>query len=102
MLPLAGNLVVVVAAVALLGLSTGPFDIGLFTLRQRRTDARWFGRAFAVSMALNSAGNPIGSAIAGPLIAWSLNVALWAVVVICLVAAALPLLAIPAHDPLDA
>ena len=53
-------------------------------------------------MALNSAGNPIGSAIAGPLIAWSLNVALWAVVVICLVAAALPLLAIPAHDPLDA
>jgi len=101
MLPLAGNLVVVVAAVALLGLSTGPFDIGLFTLRQRRTDARWFGRAFAVSMALNSAGNPIGSAIAGPLIAWSLNVALWAVVAICLVAAVLPQLAIPAHDPLD-
>src|SRR5439155_22363726 len=68
MLPLAGNLVVVVAAVALLGLSTGPFDIGLFTLRPRRTDARWVGRALAVSMALNSAGNPIGSAIAGPLI----------------------------------
>jgi MFS family permease len=101
-LPLAASVVMVGVAVALLGLATGPFDIGLFTLRQRRTDPSWFGRAFAVSMALNSVGNPIGSAIAGPLIAWSLDVALWAVVVITLATAVLPLVAIPAHDPLDA
>src|SRR5438874_11855683 len=39
------------AAVALLivGLATGPFDIVLFTMRQRRTDPAWLGRAFAVS-----------------------------------------------------
>jgi MFS family permease len=98
MLPFANSLVVVAVAVILLGLATGPFDIGLFTLRQRRTDSAWFGRAFAVSMSLNSLGNPIGSALAGPLIAWSLNAALWAAAVACLIAAAFPLLLIPARD----
>jgi MFS family permease len=98
MLPFANSLVVVAVAVILLGLATGPFDIGLFTLRQRRTDSAWFGRAFAVSMSLNSLGNPIGSALAGPLIAWSLNAALWAAAVACLIAAAFPLLLIPAGD----
>jgi len=98
MLPFANSLVVVVIAIALLGLSTGPFDIGLFTLRQRRTDPAWFGRAFAVSMSLNSVGNPIGSALAGPLIASSMNAALWAAAVVCLVSALFPLLLIPAGD----
>ena len=98
LLPFANNLVVVAAAIGLLGLSSGPFDIGLFALRQRRTDPAWFGRAFAVSMALNSAGNPIGSALAGPLIGWSLNVALWAVVGAMLLSAVLPVLTIPARD----
>jgi MFS family permease len=97
-LPFAGSLVVVGAAILLLGFATGPFDIGLFTLRQRRTDPAWFGRAFAVSMSLNSVGNPIGSALAGPLIAWSLNGALWAAVGACAVAAVLPMLLIPAAD----
>lgn len=98
MLPFANSLVVVAAAVILLGLATGPFDIGLFTLRQRRTDSAWFGRAFAVSMSLNSLGNPIGSALAGPLIAWGLNAALWAAAAACLIAAVFPLLVIPAGD----
>jgi predicted MFS family arabinose efflux permease len=98
MLPLAGNLAVVAVAIFVLGLATGPFDIGLFTLRQRRTDPAWFGRAFAVSMSLNSLGNPIGSALAGPLIAFSVNAALWTAAVACLVAALFPLLLIPARD----
>lgn len=97
-LPFAGNLAVVTVAIVLLGLSTGPFDIGLFTLRQRRTDPAWFGRAFAVSMALNSAGNPIGSALAGPLIVWSLNAALWASVAFNLLGAMFPIVLIPAKD----
>ncbi len=96
-LPFANSLVVA-AAIILLGLATGPFDIGLFTLRQRRTDPAWFGRAFAASMSLNSVGNPIGSALAGPLIAWSLNVALWAAAAACLLAAVFPMLLIPAGD----
>ena len=95
-LPLANSLVVVALAITLLGCATGPFDIGLFTLRQRRTDPAWFGRAFAVSMSLNSVGNPVGSALAGPLIAWSLNAALWAAVAACLLSALFPLLLIPA------
>jgi len=89
---------VVAVAVAILGLATGPFDIGLFTLRQRRTDPAWFGRAFAVSMSLNSVGSPIGSGLAGPLIAFSLNAALWTAVAVGLVSALFALLLIPSGD----
>ena len=99
MLPLAGNIVVVAAAIALFGVASGPFDIGLFTLRQRRTDPAWFGRAFAVSMSLNSVGNPIGSAVAGPLIARSLDLALWAAVAFCLISVVFVLM-IPAREGL--
>ena len=97
-LPFANNVALVAVAIFVVGLANGPFDIGLFTLRQRRTDPAWFGRAFAVSMSLNSVGNPIGSALAGPLIAWSLNGALWAAVAACLLAALFPLLSIPAGE----
>lgn len=31
----------------LIGLASGPLDIALFTIRQRRTDPAWTGRAFA-------------------------------------------------------
>lgn len=98
LLAAATNLAVVAIAIALLGLAMGPFDIGLFTLRQRRTDPAWFGRAFAVSMSLNSVGNPIGSAVAGPVIAWSLDAALWAAALMALVSAVFPIFAIPARD----
>jgi MFS family permease len=57
----------VLLSMALQGLTQGPMDIGIFTVRQRRTDPAWFGRAFAVSMALNFLGFPIGAAIAGSL-----------------------------------
>jgi MFS family permease len=86
---------VIVAVVALLGLTFGPLDIALFSLRQRRTDPAWFGRAFAVSMHLNYAGVPVGSAISGPLIGVSLTAALAAGAVFSLIAAALTLLTIP-------
>lgn len=98
MLPLASSLVVVIGAVLLLGLASGPFDIGLFTLRQRRTDPAWFGRAFAVSMSLNSAGNPIGSALAGPLVGVSVAIALWTSAAFALVSVVFPLLTIPRTD----
>jgi MFS family permease len=98
LLPFANALPVVALAVILVGVANGPFDIGMFTLRQRRTDPAWFGRAFAVSMSANYLGYPIGSALAGPLIGASLNLALWAAVAICLASALLPLLMIPARD----
>ncbi|HEV8547179.1 MAG TPA: MFS transporter [Candidatus Limnocylindrales bacterium] len=60
----------------ILGVSNGPLDIALFTIRQRRTDPAWTGRAFAVSMALNFLGFPIGAAIAGALADVSLPLAI--------------------------
>jgi predicted MFS family arabinose efflux permease len=98
LLPFAYSIWVVAGAIVLLGVSAGPFDIGLFTLRQRRTDPAWFGRAFAVSMSLNSVGNPIGSALAGPLVAVSLNVALWAAVAATLASLVIVLVAIPSRE----
>jgi len=98
LLPFAGALAVVAVVLIVVGAANGPLDIALFTVRQRRTDPAWFGRAFAVSMSVNWVGTPIGAAFAGPLIGWSLNTALWAAVVCALVAAAFPLLVVPARD----
>jgi predicted MFS family arabinose efflux permease len=97
-LPVASTVELVFVAVIAVGISNGPFDIALFTLRQRRTDPAWFGRAFAVSMSLNFAGVPIGSAIAGPLIGFSLEVAFVVAVVIALASALFPLWLIPRED----
>ena len=58
------------------GFLNGPMDIALFTIRQRRTDPAWTGRAFAVSMAMNFVGFPIGAAIAGALAEQSLTTAI--------------------------
>jgi MFS family permease len=63
-----GSVLVVVGALLVVGAMQGPIDIAMFTLRQRRTHPDWFGRAFAVSVALNSAGSPIAAAIAGMLL----------------------------------
>jgi len=95
MIALAPNLYVVGAALVLFGLLVGPVDIALFTLRQRRTDPAWMGRAFAVSMSLNFAGTPVGSALAGPLVGWSLNGTLLLAAACCLVAGIMALVAIP-------
>src|SRR5208282_2987024 len=56
----------------LIALAAGPVDVGLLTLRQRRTDPAELGRVLSVSMSLNLAGIPVGSALAGMLIPWSL------------------------------
>jgi hypothetical protein len=55
----------------LAGLVSGPIDVGVLTLRQRRTDPADLGRVLAVSMSLNMAGWPIGTALGGILVAWS-------------------------------
>jgi MFS family permease len=60
----------------ILGVLWGPVDIALFTVRQRRTDPAWMGRAFAVSMAFNFIGLPVGAALAGLLAEQSLEAAI--------------------------
>jgi MFS family permease len=78
---------VIVAVMAVQGFLNGPMDVALFTLRQRRTDPAWLGRAFAVSMSLNFLGYPIGAAIGGTLVGIGTGVALAVAVVTTFVAA---------------
>lgn len=87
--------VAVILAMALFGLASGPIDIGLFALRQRRTDPRLFGRVFAVSMALNFAGIPVGSALGGPVVAHSISLALLLAAGVSVVGCVMPFLTIP-------
>ncbi|MGA3056412.1 MAG: MFS transporter [Candidatus Limnocylindrales bacterium] len=70
------GLLPVALAMALGGAVNGPMDIAMFTLRQRRTDPAWMGRAFTVSMNLNFSGFPIGAALAGILVGVSIETAI--------------------------
>ena len=80
------------------GLVTGPLDIALFTVRQRRTDPAWMGRAFAVSMAFNFIGFPVGAAVAGVLASASLAAPVWVAIGACLLAAVFAATMIPRSD----
>ena len=72
-----GSIVPIALSMAATGLLNGPLDIALFTLRQRRTDPAWMGRAFTVSMNLNFSGFPIGAAVAGVILSiWSVEAAI--------------------------
>ena len=83
---------------ALTGLLAGPIDVGVLTLRQRRTDPALLGRVMAVSMSLNMAGFPIGAALGGMLAGWSLPAAFGAAALASLLAAAATWRLIPAAD----
>jgi MFS family permease len=75
------SLAMIVAVMAMSGFFNGPMDVALFTLRQRRTDPAWMGRAFAVSMSLNFSGYPLGAVIGGILVANGTTPAILAAVV---------------------
>ena len=104
MLPAASPTDIAIAWIALAlslllnGALNGPMDIGLFTMRQRRTDPSMFGRAFAVSMAFNFLGYPIGAAIGGLLATTSLDAAIWLAVGACVVATVFAVVLIPRQD----
>ena len=59
----------------LVGFLEGPVDVGVLSLRQRRTDPAWLGRVLAVSMSFNMSGLPVGSAIGGILVVYSATLA---------------------------
>jgi MFS family permease len=94
-LAVAQSAAVAALATGIFGLSNGPLDIGLFSLRQRVTAPAWFGRAFAVSMSLNFIGYPIGSALAGPVVARSITAALLLGAVAAVAATLAPWLMLP-------
>jgi MFS family permease len=81
------------------GFLNGPVDIALFTIRQRRTDPAWMGRAFAVSMAMNFIGFPIGAAIAGALAEKSLVTAIVPAILACIAGVIFAATMVPREDP---
>ena len=88
-----------VATMFIFGLLNGCADIALFTVRQRRTDPAWMGRAFAVSMAFNFSGFPIGAAIAGILATVSLGATVIFAVIACALAAIFAAAMVPVSAP---
>ncbi|MFL5778242.1 MAG: MFS transporter [Chloroflexota bacterium] len=83
----------------LFGALNGPLDIALFTIRQRRTDPAIMGRAFAVSMAFNFLGYPVGAALAGVIAAASLVATVLLGMTACLTSSVLAASLIPRRDP---
>lgn len=75
--PIAAEFEIVGLVIGLMvaGLVAGPIDVALLTLRQRRTEPAQLGRVLSVSISLNMAGFPLGSALAGMLITHSLELA---------------------------
>ena len=94
----ADNLLLVFIAMAITGFLNGPADVTMFTLRQRRTDPAWFGRAFAVSASFNFAGYPIGSAVAGAVVDQALAPAIVLGMAMCILGGAFAWLLIPQND----
>lgn len=92
------SLPLVFLAMLITGALNGPGDVTMFTLRQRRTDMAWLGRAFAVSAAFNFAGYPIGTAIAGALVDQALAPAIVFGIVMCLLGGVLAWVLVPQHD----
>ena len=82
------DLAVLIVAIIVRAVAEAFYDVPMFTLRQRRTDPAWLGRAFAVSMSLNFIGYPVGSAIGGSLNAVSAELALAVALVAWLLGAA--------------
>ena len=93
------GLLPIVLCMAVSGLVNGPLDIAMFTLRQRRTDPAWMGRAFTVSMNLNFSGFPIGAAATGAILGiWPIEAAILLGVAANVAAAVLAYLLIPRSE----
>ena len=96
------SMAVLVVGALVVGAAIGPFDVTIFSLRQRTVPVAWFGRAIAVSMSLNFAGMPIGSGLAGLLIAVDLRFALGFAVVATVVGGLAAALLLPRDERIAA
>jgi MFS family permease len=95
---LSPTLPVILGVMAVQGFLNGPMDVAMFTLRQRRTDPAWLGRAFAVSMSFNFLGYPFGAALGGVLVGYGTSVALAASVGFTILAAVVGWVMLPRED----
>ncbi len=96
---LSPTLPVLVVVMAIQGLLNGPLDVALFTLRQRRTDPAWMGRAFAISMAMNFLGYPFGAALGGTLVGIGTDLAIAVAVAVTALGALLAWALLPRTPP---
>lgn len=87
------------AGLALAGFLEGPVDVGVLTLRQRRADPDRLGRVLAISISLNLAGLPLGSAVGGLLVGGSPVTAYVVAAGASVLAAAATAVLIPKRDP---
>jgi MFS family permease len=94
LLPDAGLLPIILALV-MFGILNGPLDVAMFTIRQRRTDPAWMGRAFALSMSFNFLGFPVGTGLGGIVANQSIDGAVLIEIGACLLAAVAAQLLIP-------
>jgi predicted MFS family arabinose efflux permease len=102
LLALTSSWTMVFAIAVIAGVTGSIINVGIFALRQRRTDPAWFGRAFAVSMSLNFAGAPIGSALSGPLLEHSIALPLLLGAAMTAVAVVAAFVLIPGREPAEA
>ncbi|MDN5386232.1 MULTISPECIES: MFS transporter [Bacillus] len=68
-----GNLFIILFGLLLIGSVQGLVDINLLSLRQRSTDADWYGRVFSMLGMMLGFGTPIGSSLAGFTLTYSLT-----------------------------
>jgi predicted MFS family arabinose efflux permease len=94
----AGGVAGLAVALALVGLMAGPVDVAVLTLRQRRTPPDQLGRVLAVSMSLNVAGMPVGSALGGWLLNWAPGMVMPAAALAAVLSSVACWLLIPARD----
>lgn len=79
-----------VATMAVVGISSAPMTVAMFSLRQRATDPAWYGRAFAVSMNLNYGLTPAAAAVIGAILGHSISEAFIFIGVVAAVAGIWP------------
>jgi MFS family permease len=92
------SLPLIALVIAIAGGADAASSVSAFSLRQRCTPRAWFGRAFAVAMAFNFSGVPIGSALAGPVLGVSTTFAILVAAGLTLGASVVMRLKIPASD----
>lgn len=90
---------IVLVAMVATGFLNAPANVTMFTLRQRRTDPAWMGRAFAISMSFTFAGYPVGSALAGAFAEQSIAGPIILGMATCVIAGFLAWWLVPAHGP---
>jgi predicted MFS family arabinose efflux permease len=89
------SIVTLGAGLALVGVTEGAVNVGLLSLRQRRTEPAWLGRIMTVSISVNLMGFPVGTLLGGLVVTHSVTAALAVAAVLAVASAAFAHFLIP-------